>query len=210
MGKIGILLLVVLANTTLLSARAEEGKPPTEDPAHEELRTLRRQLVEAINKNDIDALLTHLDRNVVITWMDGTVSRGQQGVREYIEEMTKGANRKINSYKSEPEVDDLTHLYGDTGVASGKSRDEVVQTDGQTFVINTRFTATLVKKDGEWNVASFHGSTSMFDNPVLHIAVRRTAMWTGAIAGGVGLAVGILATWLLRRRKQPAQPAPSP
>jgi uncharacterized protein (TIGR02246 family) len=209
MRKIGIWLLVVLANSTLVSARAQ-GKPPPEDPAHEELRALRRQLVEAINKNDIDALLTHLDKDVVVTWMDGTVSRGPAGVRAYIEEMMKGPNRKINSYKSEPEVDDLTHLYSDTGVASGKSRDEVVQADGQTFVINTRFTATLVKKDGKWKVASFHGSASMFDNPVLHLAVRRTALWTGAIAGGVGLVVGIGATWLLRRRKPLSPPAPSP
>lgn len=203
MRKIELLLIFVLANSSLVSARAQGDKQPPENPAHEELRTLRGQLVEAINKSDVDALLTHLDKDVVVTWMDGKVSRGPQEVRAYIEDLTKGANRKIQSYKSEPEVDDLTHLYGDTGVASGKSRDEVLQTDGQTFVINTRFTATLVKKDGRWKVASFHGSTSMFDNPVLHIAIHRTTMWTGAIAGGVGLVVGILATWLLRGRKPP-------
>jgi hypothetical protein len=50
----------------------------------------------------------------------------------------------------------------------------------------------------------------MFDNPVLHIAVLRAAIWTAAIAGGVGLVIGILAAWLLRQRPQPSVPAPKP
>jgi ketosteroid isomerase-like protein len=203
----GILLsccAVGAVTATLGLAPAQDAKPPAEDPAHEQLRALRRELVEAVNKSDIDALLKHLDNNVVITWMDGTVSRGPQGVRSYIEEIMKGPNRKIVSYKTEPEIDELTHLYGDTGIASGKSRDEVVQADGQRFAINTRFTTTLVKKDGAWKVASFHGSTNLFDNPVLHTAVHNALTMAGAIGVGVGLVIGILAARMLRSRKQPA------
>jgi uncharacterized protein (TIGR02246 family) len=204
MRKTTLLVLPVLAISTLMPAWAQEGKPRPEDPAHEELRTLRREIVEAVNKNNNDALLTHLDKNVVVTWMDGQVSRGPEGVREYIKKMTKGENRKVNSYKTEAEVDELTHLYGDTGVATGHSRDQFVLTDGRDFAVNTRWTSTLVKKDGKWKIASFHASTDMFDNPVLHIAVRRTAMLAGGIAGAAGLAIGLIVTWLLRRRRQAA------
>lgn len=207
MRQIVVWLLVVLAINTRISAQAQEGKSPPENPAHEQLRTLRREMVEAINKNDIDALLTHLDKDVVATWMDGRVSRGPQGVKEYIEKMTKGDNRKVNSYKTDAEVDELTHLYGDTGVATGHNRDQFVLTDGRDFVVDTRWTATLVMKDGKWKVASFHASTDMFDNPVLHIAVRRTAMWTGGIAGAAGLVIGLLVAWFLRRPKQGGQPS---
>src|SRR5262249_20142196 len=142
-----MLLLAVLAINSLTPARAQEGKPPPENPVHEELRTLRREMVEAVNKSDIDALLTRLDKNGVVTWMDGQVSRGPQGVKEYIEKMTKGDNRKVNSYKTDAEVDELTHLYGDTGVATGHSRDQFALTDGRDFVVDTRWTAMLVKKD---------------------------------------------------------------
>jgi ketosteroid isomerase-like protein len=159
-------------------------------------------MVEAVNKNDIDALLGHLDKTVVVTWMDGQVSRGPQGVKQYIEKMTKGENRKVNSYKTEAEVDELTQLFGETGVATGHSKDQFVLTDGRDLVVSTRWTATLAKKDGKWKVAGFHASTDMFDNPVLHIAVRRTALWTGGIAAAAGLVLGTLAAWLLRRRKQ--------
>jgi ketosteroid isomerase-like protein len=157
-------------------------------------------MVAAINKGDLDALLTHLDKDIVVTWMDGEVSRKPEGVREYIERMTKGPNRKVNSYSTEVEVDDLTHLYGETGVAFGHSKDHFVLTDGRDLLVNTRWTATLVRKDNKWVLASFHASTDMFDNPVLHIAVKQTAWWAGGIAGAVGLVVGFLAAWLLRRR----------
>jgi uncharacterized protein (TIGR02246 family) len=200
--------LAVLATSTLMPVWAQEGKPPPEDPAHEELRALRREMVEAINKNDMDALLSHLDKDVVVTWMDASVSRGPRGVKEYIEKMTKGENRKVNSHSTQAEVDELTHLYGNTGVATGHSRDQFVLTDGRDFAVDTRWTATLVKKEGKWKVASFHSSADMFDNPVLFIAVRRTATWAGGIAGVAGLAIGFVVVWLLRRRKQATQPSP--
>jgi uncharacterized protein (TIGR02246 family) len=200
MRKTRTYVLAVLTTLALAPARAQEGKPPPEDPAHEQLRTLRREMVEAINTSNLDALLTHLDKDIVVTWMDGRVSRGPQEVRQYIEQMTKGEKRKVNSYKTEAEVDDLTHLYGDTGVAFGHSRDQFVLTDGRDFAVDTRWTATLAKKEGKWKLASFHASTDMFDNPVLRIAVRRAALWTGGIAAVAGLAVGFAAARLLRRR----------
>jgi uncharacterized protein (TIGR02246 family) len=204
-----MLLLVALA-AALVAASAREGKPPPEDPAHKQLRILRDELVEAVNKQDIDALLTHLDKNIVVTWLDGQVSKGPQEVREYIEKMTKGENRKVNSYKTKATVEDLTHLYGDTGVAFGHSDDQFVLTDGRELDVNTRWTATLVKKDGKWKLAAFHASTDMFDNPVLRIAVKRIALWAGGIAGAAGLVIGLIIAFFFRRRKQPAPPSPQP
>jgi uncharacterized protein (TIGR02246 family) len=199
-----ISLLAVFAMGALLPAPVQTGKPTREDPAHEELRALRGQMVEAINKNDIDALLTHLDKDVVVTWMDASVSRGPKGVKEYIEKMTKGPDRKVESHSTDAEVDELTHLYGDTGVATGRSQDRFVLTDGRDFVVNTRWTAALAKKDGKWKVAAFHSSANMFDNPVLYLAVRRTALWTGGVVGLAGLAIGTVVGWLLFRRKRSA------
>jgi uncharacterized protein (TIGR02246 family) len=205
-----MLSLGVCAAVTLVAAQAQEGKPPPEDPAHEELRTLRREMVEAVNKNDLDALLSHLDKNVVVTWMDGRVSRGPQGVREYIEKMTKGESRKVDSHSTEAEVDELTHLFGNTGVATGHSRDRFVLTDGRDFTVDTRWTATVVKSEGKWKVAGFHSSTDVFDNPILHIAVRRTAVWTAIIGGLAGVALGFVAAGLLRRHKPGGQASPHP
>lgn len=179
---------------------SKDEKPPPEDPAHNELRAVMKEMVEAIDKNDFDALLTRLDKDVVVTWMDGKVSRGPAEVKAYLEEKTKGPNAVVKSYKTEPTADELSHLYGDnTAIAFGHSKDTFVLNDGKEFTITPRWSATLVKRDGKWLVANFHGSANVFDNPVLDLGIKRTATWTAIIAGLVGLVVGAGGMWFLRR-----------
>jgi len=56
----------------------------------------------------------------------------------------------------------------------------------------------LVKDNGRWLVASLHASTNLFDNVLLDWTKR-----TGLTAAGVCLLVGILAGWLVGRRRKP-------
>ena len=79
------------AATKQVAAAAEDKNK--EDPAHEELRALRKGLVEAIQKNDVDDLLTYLDPDVVVTWQNGEVSRKPDGVKAYYDRMMKGPGR---------------------------------------------------------------------------------------------------------------------
>jgi ketosteroid isomerase-like protein len=171
---------------------AQAQKADKEDPAHEELRALRRDLTDAVNKNDLERLLSFLDSDVVVTWQNGEVSRKPEGVRAYYDRMMKGDKRIVESITIDPSADDLTHLYGDTGVAYGSSKDHFKLTDGKDFEVLTRWSGTVVKKDGQWKIVSFHASANMFDNPVLSIAIRRTALWTGVLAGLMGLGLGFL------------------
>jgi hypothetical protein len=41
-----------------------------EDPAHNELRALRTQVIEAITKGDFDSVVRHVHPNVVVTWQN--------------------------------------------------------------------------------------------------------------------------------------------
>jgi ketosteroid isomerase-like protein len=181
------------------AAAAEENKSK-ENPAHEELRALRMGLVEAIKKNDIDDLLTYLDPDVVVIWQNGEVSRKPDGVKAYYERMMKGPQRVVDSLTIDPTVDELTHLYGDTGVAFGSSKDHYKLADGKDFELLSHWTATVVKKDGTWKIAAFHSSANMFDNAVLRLAVFRVSSWTGGIALIVGLVVGVVLAKIFRKR----------
>ncbi len=186
--------------------KASDASPPKatapapEDPAHAELRALREGLVAAIKKNDVDEVLTYLDHDVVVTWQNGEVSRKPEGVRAYFDRVMKGPNRVVDSYTTNPTVDELTHLYGNTGVAFGSSIDHYKLTDGSDFDLPTRWSATVVKTDGKWRIANFHASVNMFDNPVLVMTVKRVGLWISLIAGGVGLLVGFLAARMVRGR----------
>lgn len=177
--------------------------PATPDQAaqarvHDELRALRDELAGAVNRNDLPAILRCLHPNVVVTWQNAEVSRGREGVRQYYERMLTGPGKVVESFAVQPTVDELTVLHGDdTGVAFGRSLDHFVLAGGLDFTLDGRWSATLVRHEGRWVVASFHASTNLFDNVLLRIE-QRLKWWLGAIGLLLGLILGVL--WGRRRR----------
>ena len=205
---LSVLVAIKLEAADTAPAAAPAAKEP-ENPAHDELRALRKGMVEAIQKGDIDKLLTYLDPDVVVTWQNGEVSRKPEGVKAYYDRMMKGPNRVVQSIAIDPTVDELTHLYGDTGVAFGSSKDDFKLADGKDLNLLTRWTATVVKKEGTWKVAAFHASVDMFDNAVLRLAIARTAWWAGGIAAIVGLIAGFVIARAFRKGRAASGAAPA-
>ena len=60
---------------------------------------------------------------------------------------------------------------------------------GPTFSIDQRWTATLVKEGGRWQVAALHASANVFDNPLL-TAAKKSTLWVGLAALVAGAVVG--------------------
>ncbi|HEX5790034.1 MAG TPA: nuclear transport factor 2 family protein, partial [Luteolibacter sp.] len=109
--------ILLLTAVTLMAPAT--GQTPVENPTHQELRALRTEMVEAIGKGDIDAILAHLHPDVVITWQNGVVCKGRDGTRDFFERMGKNAFR---GYKQAPTPTELTILHGDdSGVSYGTS-----------------------------------------------------------------------------------------
>lgn len=207
-----LMAFLALASPQKLSAQTDppqKAEPPVfgkgvEDPAHEELRGLFKKMLEAYNNGKFDELATYLDEDVVITWQNAAVSKTPKGVKAYFDEMMGGPNRRVQKVTIKPVVEELTRLYGkenETGVAFGSSEDYYLLNDGMEFTQTTRWTATVVRKKGQWKVACVHISTNMFDNPVLNIAIKKTATWTAILVGIPALLVGALGMWLIGRRR---------
>lgn len=210
-----IIIVVVLvgAGTAALAQDKKTGTEPPlkkdalakDDAAHDELREVKKAMTDAFNKKDLDALLTHVHPDAVVTWQNGEVSRGPAGVRKYYERMLVGDKSVLVSVTAAPEVTDLALLIGTpatTAVAYGKLKDHYKLRDGTEIDMDSLFSATLVKQDGRWLIVSFHGSTNVFDNSVLRVAVVKTMWWTGGIAAAVALLVGLIAGRLLFGRKR--------
>lgn len=171
------------------------------EQTHTDLRALRDDMVDAVNKGDVDRLVAHLTPNVVVTFEDAEVARGRDGVRAYYQKMMKGPQPIVASYQTSVAVDDLTTLYGpDTGVAIGSADDRFTLSSGTSLNLTSRWTATLVRQDGKWYVAAFHASADMFDNPIL-TKMKYTAYLVGAFGLVMGIVVGIAAAWFLGRRR---------
>lgn len=188
-----------------VSLAADDTKVETkEDPVHNELRALRDGVLDAFNKRDIDRLLTYVHKDAVVTWQNGEVSRGHEGIRDYYRKMMTGDHRVVESVDAKAEVDRLTTLFGDkNGLAAGSLAEDFHLTDGRQFHLDNRWTATVVKEDGRWQIAGLHISADVFHNPILEMAIKKTAWWVGGAALGVGLLLGIVIGRMLRRRRAP-------
>jgi hypothetical protein len=62
---------------------------------------------------------------------------------------------------------------------------------GKEFEFNSRWTATLVKENGRWLLASYHVSLNALDNPLINGA-KKSLMWAVVAAGVIGLVAGLL------------------
>lgn len=207
-GLIGLCLLVTrpLGAAEPEAPRPGDKKVAAEDPMHNELRALRDGLVAAVNKGDLEGILGYCHPNIRFTTPDAVMSQGVAGVRSYYEAKTKGPNRVVQSFSTHPTVDNLSSLYGGaTAVASGTSVDHFKLTNGMEFDLKARWSATLVKENGRWLIANYHTATNVFDNPLLNAATKGL-YWIGGLCLVVGIMIGLLVTWVLRRRTpKPAQ-----
>lgn len=175
------LLLLLL----VVSVHAEENKP-----THDELRALRDRLLIAVNKSDIEAMTACLTTNAIVTWQNGDVSHGRDGFHAYYDRMMTAPGHIVEGFTTAVDVDELTTLYGDsTGVALGSAEDHFKLEGGLDIQLHDRWTATVVKQEGHWLIASVHVSANVFDNPLL-TAAKRTLLWAIPVTGIIGLLIG--------------------
>lgn len=174
----------------VLSVFTLHAQETTDD--HEALRKLRTDVIEAIESRDVDKMLQFVHPDIVVTWQDGQSTQGVDELRAFYDRAAKDA---FVGYKVPHQADDLSIIHGgDTALSKGY----VVANYkllGKDYEFKSRWTATLVKQDGKWLVAGYHVSLNALDNPVLNAA--KSALW---IAGGIGLVVGGIVVFILKRR----------
>jgi hypothetical protein len=173
------------------------------DLVHNDLRALLRGVIDAIDHWDLDKLASFFHKNAVIVWPDATVSKGPAEMRGYLLAKTTGSEKIVEAFKTQITVDELTRLYANNtmGIAFGTSLDNFTMTNGINLIVPGRWSATLIKEDGRWLIATFHSSTDLFDNPLIASA-RNLMIWVaiGCIVGGA--IIGLFFTrWYSARAK---------
>lgn len=165
-----------------------------EDPAHEELRVVRSEIINAITKGDIDTVLQYVHPNAVVTWQNSEVCRGQKDLRKFFDRMGKDA---FKGYKVPPTPDELTILHGgDTGISFGETV-AAYHLLGSDYELKSRWTATMVKENGKWLLAGYHISMNVLDNALLNAAKK--SLYIGSGLAGI---IGVLTGWMFARRKK--------
>lgn len=194
-------LLTILALLNLLTPAFGQPAAATASEAEAAITRLREGLVDSFNHDDIDRLLTFLDTNAVVTWQNGEVCEGTAAVKAYYERMMKGDHPVVKKVSAEPKILGR-HVQGDWAISWGDLNDHFVLTDGRDLPLNSHFTATIARRGEVWKVAAFHVSVNAFDNPVMMLAVNKTALVVGIGAGILGLIIGVVIMRLLRGKSK--------
>jgi ketosteroid isomerase-like protein len=169
---------------------------------HEELRALLRDVVGAIGAGEYDRILPYLTENVEVTSITQEVMSGRAEVSKYFVEWF-GPTGYMKRMTMKLEADKLTDLAPDKswGLVRGKALEHYEAKDGDVFDFVTRWTAVMLRgDDGRWRIRAIHFGTNNLDNPVL-TKVTKTLERYAVYAGLAGLAIGVLAGWLIARRR---------
>jgi hypothetical protein len=74
-------------------------------------------------------------------------------------------------------------------------QEQLTLANGRPLEVTGRWSATLVKENGHWLVASLHCSENLFDNPLFN-QFKSVLPWIG----GASFIMGIFLGWLVARR----------
>jgi hypothetical protein len=201
--RVILLLLALLAGS--FTARADEAATapdPARDADRRQLLAIMSEIEQGINSADIERMVKHIDETGIVTWLNAEVSQGPEGVRQYFRRMIgTGAETILSKYVTHPKLDGHARFYGDVAVANGTTVDEFTPHRRSVFKFDSRWTGTLVKRDGVWKIVALNLSTNTFNNVLIHELQGMVYK-----AGGGGLIAGLVAAggicYLRRRRSR--------
>lgn len=168
---------------------------------HEALRALLRQAKEAVNSKNFEALRPLFHEKFTVTTVDQKLFANFDDFKNHFTQLLGSTNAPLTSITFNPEADALTQFIGDNiGLSTGISTDTYHFSDGDTRTMTSRWTATLVKDAGKWEILNLHIGANLLDNPVTE-AAKSYVYKVGIGAGLGGLVIGFLIAWLARGKK---------
>jgi uncharacterized protein (TIGR02246 family) len=197
-----ISLLALLISYQILATTGLRAAETNHEADHAALRQLRDKAAAAINNLDGQALATCFAKEFVFTTVNQTVITNQTQFQEFFDRMFHAPNALVTGMKAEATADILTRFIDEnTGVCYGSTKDTYTLKSGGAVTMNNRWSATVVRENGEWKVAVVHVGTDFMNNPVLD----RAAVFAKKLALGSGLGglvLGIILCRLMCCRKK--------
>ncbi|HSE01152.1 MAG TPA: nuclear transport factor 2 family protein [Burkholderiales bacterium] len=192
-----LIIAFAMTGTTIAAQMKPLGANDPRAADRKELRDLLEKTEQAFNKVDVEAVIGVLAKDAVVVWQDGRRTTNHDEVRDHYKRTFQGAGAILKSLDIQATLGAPALFYGgNNAVAYGTTRENYQLIAGTKVSLDGLWTAHVIKQNGKWSVASLHFSINPFDNEVLRKAEQ--AAW---LFGGGGIALGLLAGWLLGRRR---------
>ncbi len=195
-------ILLMLVSVVVLLSPAGVQASADREADHKELTALRETTQKAINTMNFDILKPYLvSDNLTVITVDGKKYESLTAFRDYWNQLFQTKAFGLDRIEVNPVADGPTDFLADTvGVCHGTSNDRYFFKNGEIRVMPERWTAVVVKDNGQWKVSRIIFSANILDNPVVTALQQETGKVI-AIAGLAGLTIGAAVMWLIGRKK---------
>ena len=185
-----ILVTLAVCATTVVAAGAAD---PREND-RKQLLQIFSEIVEGINEQNIDRMVAQMDENATVIWLNAEASRGHADIKAYYRRMVGTGDAILKKYTTKAKVAAPARFFGDIAVADGTMEDEFFPIRRDPFKLNSNWSVTCVKRDGQWKILHLHLSTNVFNNELLDEV--KQMLW---YAGGAGLLAGFALMFVIGR-----------
>ena len=169
-----------------------------DDPHAEDRKQLLQIFTEiegGINDQNIDRMVAQMDANATVVWLNAEASRGHKEIRAYYNRMVgKSGDAILSKYLTKAKVAAPARFFGDIAVADGTMVDEFFPLKRDKFALDSNWSVTCAKINGQWKVVHLHLSANVFNNNLL--GEVKQMVW---YAAGGGLLAGLLLMFVLSR-----------
>jgi ketosteroid isomerase-like protein len=198
MKALRLSVIAVFATGCLMAQTPRAADTDPHEADRKQLLALFAEVEAAINDQNVDRMLTQMDDNVTVVWLNAEVSRGKQEVKAYYGRMVGTEQAILRKYLTKAKVGAPAKFYGDVAVADGSAADEFYPNARGVFRLDSRWSATLARNSGGWKIVSLHLSSNVFNNPLLD-EVKADIYYAGA--GGVLAGLILMYVFMRLRRR---------
>lgn len=174
MKKLFILLAILISTGS--GAATNTGT----EADHDQLRQLLATAREAINAGQPELLVPFLHKDHIITVITQEIVNENKQIKQWYAEWFQKPDSPLQRMTTEPRASILTNIYdGKFGVCYGTSVDTYELKDGRTFKMDAKWTATVLKENGQWKLLALHVGVDPINNAL--IDSYRSALGLGGV-----------------------------
>ena len=187
--------LWLLAAWPMTGLTAETNDPHAQD--RKQLLHIFSEIEKGINEQNIDRMVAQMDEKATVIWLNAEASRGHAEIKAYYRRMVGTGEAILKTYTTTAKVAAPARFFGDIAVADGTMVDSFVPIRRDAFKLDSNWSVTCAKLDGQWKVVHLHLSANVFNNNLLDEV--KQMVWYAA-AGGLIAGLVLMLAWARWRR----------
>ncbi|NRA36752.1 MAG: hypothetical protein HRU15_01315 [Planctomycetes bacterium] len=166
------------------------------------LQEVMKGVSKAFNERNVADLVSFFGAEFQMILADQSVYEDKAGLDSMVQQWFTAPDAPLTDLQFKPAADKESVFYNDNLVLSlGSSEDTYILKNGESVVMNSRWSATLIKKEGKWKIINLHTGINVTDNAMLS-AVTDKMMNMIYILTVVALIIGAIVGFVVGKRRK--------